>query len=467
MSSRIDFTSGSVPRALIHFALPVMFALFLQAMYGTVDLLIVGQFASSTDVSAVATGSQIMQTVTNLISSLATGTTVLLGQKIGQKKPSEGGKIAGASLILFALIGIAFSLLLTLGAAPLSRAMNAPEAAFLKTVHYLSICGGALIMIFYNLIGGLFRGMGDSRTPFIAVAIACVSNIVLDLLMVAVFSFGAAGAALATVLSQAISVLVSYHLISNRPLPFAMTRAHVTFHKETIKRILSLGIPLAVQDLFVGLSFLIILAIANSLGVNASAGVGVSEKICGFIMLVSAAFMQSMAAFTAQNKGAGRMDRAIKGLQCAMGLSCGCGLIMGFFTFFHGDILAGLFTSSPSVMAAAADYLKAYAFDAFLTSFLFCFIGFYNGLGLTSFVMAQGILGSFGVRVWQHRAQPSSRLFFALAAGPCSKSITRTYSKRVCEEMIGSSCTAPFSRMMAEQIARKDQGHNSDDGQGQ
>nr|WP_302782232.1 MATE family efflux transporter [Acidaminococcus intestini] len=119
MSSRIDFTSGSVPRALIHFALPVMFALFLQAMYGTVDLLIVGQFASSTDVSAVATGSQIMQTVTNLISSLATGTTVLLGQKIGQKKPSEGGKIAGASLILFALIGIAFSLLLTLGAAPL------------------------------------------------------------------------------------------------------------------------------------------------------------------------------------------------------------------------------------------------------------------------------------------------------------------------------------------------------------
>ena len=135
------FYLGSVPRALIHFALPVMFALFLQAMYGTVDLLIVGQFASSTDVSAVATGSQIMQTVTNLISSLATGTTVLLGQKIGQKKPSEGGKIAGASLILLPHRHC-FSLLLTLGAAPLSRAMNAPEAAFLKTVHYLSICGG-------------------------------------------------------------------------------------------------------------------------------------------------------------------------------------------------------------------------------------------------------------------------------------------------------------------------------------
>ncbi|WP_418377883.1 MATE family efflux transporter [Acidaminococcus sp.] len=400
MPSQIDFTSGSVSRTLIHFALPVMFALFLQAMYGTVDLLIVGQFASSTDVSAVATGSQIMQTVTNLISSLATGTTVLLGQKIGEKKPSEGGEIAGASLVLFALIGIAFSLLLTLGAAPLSRAMNAPEAAFLKTVHYLSICGGGtLIIIFYNLIGGLFRGMGDSHTPFIAAAIACVSNVVLDLLMVAVFSFGAAGAALATVLSQCISVLLSYQFIRQKKLPFTLTLAHIRFQKKTIKRILILGVPLAVQDFFVGLSFLIILAIANSLGVDASAGVGVSEKICGFIMLVSASFMQSMAAFTAQNKGAGRMDRAVKALHCAMGLSCGCGLIMGFFTFFHGDILAGLFTSSPSVMAAAADCLKAYAFDAFLTSFLFCFIGFYNGLGLTTFVMVQGIFGSFGVRV--------------------------------------------------------------------
>ena len=267
-----------------------------------------------------------------------------MGQKIGQKKPSEGGKIAGASLILFALIGIAFSLLLTLGAAPLSRAMNAPEAAFMKTVHYLSICGGgALIMIFYNLIGGLFRGMGDSRTPFIAVAIACVSNIVLDLLMVAVFSFGAAGAALATVLSQAISVLVSYHLISNRPLPFAMTRAHVTFHKETIKRILSLGIPLAVQDLFVGLSFLIILAIANSLGVNASAGVGVSEKICGFIMLVSAAFIVHGGLYGRKNWGASRMDRAIKGFQCAMAFPAAAALSWAFSPFSRRHP-AGLFT---------------------------------------------------------------------------------------------------------------------------
>ena len=214
--------------------------------------------------------------------------------------------------------------------------------------------------------------------------------------MVAVFSFGAAGAALATVLSQAISVLVSYHLISNRPLPFAMTRAHVTFHRNN-QTDPFLGNPLAVQDLFVGLSFLIILAIANSLGVNASAGVGVSEKICGFIMLVSAAFMQSMAAFTAQNRGLAAWtvpSRAFSVPWPFLWLRP----YHGIFHLFHGDILAGLFTSSPSVTAAAADYLKAYAFDAFLTSFLL-FHWLYNGLGLTSFVMAQGILGSFGVRV--------------------------------------------------------------------
>lgn len=249
----------------------------------------------------------------------------------------------------------------------------------MKTVHYLSICGGgALIMIFYNLIGGLFRGMGDSRTPFIAVAIACVSNIVLDLLMVAVFSFGAAGAALATVLSQAISVLVSYHLISNRPLPFAMTRAHVTFHKETIKRILSLGIPLAVQDLFVGLSFLIILAIANSLGVNASAGVGVSEKSAASSCWSLLPLCNPWRPLRHKTRGLAAWTVPSRAFSVPWAFPAAAALSWAFH-LFHGDILAGLFTSSPSVMAAAADYLKAYAFDAFLTSFLFCFIGFTMG----------------------------------------------------------------------------------------
>jgi putative MATE family efflux protein len=400
MSREINFSSGNMVSALSQFAIPVFFALFLQSMYGAVDLLIVGQFAGNADVSAVATGSQIMQTVTNFITSLATGTTVLLGQKIGEGKSREGGLIAGVSIALFALLGVLLSLVLLIKAPLLASWLNAPVEAFDLTVSYIRICGGGtLVIIAYNLLGSIFRGIGDSRTPFYTVAIACVSNIIGDLLLVAVFPMGTAGAAIATVGAQFISVVASLHLIGKRTLPFTFHYRDIHLDRSVMGRILSLGLPIAIQDMLVGLSFLIILALVNHLGVTASAGVGVAEKVCGFIMLVSATFMQTMAAFTAQNKGAGRMDRALHGLGLAIGASLCCGMITGWITYFHGDLLAAIFSPSREIIAAAADYLRAYAFDCLLTSFLFCFVGFYNGIGLTKFVMLQGIIGSFGVRV--------------------------------------------------------------------
>jgi putative MATE family efflux protein len=424
MNSRNNFTEGSILAPLLRFAVPVLFALFLQAMYGAVDLLVVGQFAFSADVSAVATGSQIMQTVTNLISSLATGTTVLLGQKIGEKKAKEGGHITGASIWLFFIIGMIFTVLLTVLAGPLARIMNAPREAFELTKAYIRICGaGSIVIIAYNLIGGIFRGIGDSTTPFITVAIACVCNIFGDLLLVAVVPLGAAGAAIATVFAQLISVVISFRLIRRKQLPFEMHRVDIRCSRSLVYRILSLGIPLALQDFLVGMSFLIILAIVNSLGLTASAGVGVAEKVCGFIMLVPAAFMQSMSAFTAQNKGAGRMDRAFRGLVGAIAVSLACGCVMGWFSFFHGTALAGIFSRAPEVVAAAAEYLKAYSFDCILTSFLFCFVGFYNGIGMTKLVMIQGIVGAIGVRVpvsyFMSLQRPVSLFHIGLAT-PCS-----------------------------------------------
>lgn len=424
MEAHNDFTEGNILTSLLHFVVPVLFALFLQAMYGAVDLLVVGQFASSADVSAVATGSQLMQTVTNLISSLATGTTVLLGQKIGEKKPRDGSRITGASLCLFGIIGLLFTVGLSVFAGPLASLMNAPPEAFGLTRSYIRICGGgAAVVVAYNLIGSIFRGLGDSATPFYTVAIACVSNILGDLLLVAVFHMGAAGAAIATVLAQLLSVVISVHLIRKKQLPFTLRREDFHFEHAIIRRVLSLGIPLAVQDILVGSSFLIILALVNNLGVVPSAGVGVAEKVCGFVMLVPAAFMQSMSAFTAQNRGAGRMDRALRGLFTAIAVSFLCGCVMGWLAFFHGAVLAGIFSKAPDVTAAAADYLKAYALDCLLTSFFFCFVGFFNGLGLTKFVMFQGIAGALGVRVpvsyLMSLRRPVSLFHIGLAT-PCS-----------------------------------------------
>lgn len=394
------FIQGKILRPLIIFALPVLFALFLQAMYGAVDLLIVGKFASSADVSAVSTGSQIMMTLTNLVSSFAMGTTILLGQQIGCGERKSGGRTVGTAIVIFAGIAVVMTAALVLFAPQISRVMNAPAEAFSKTVSYVRICGaGMVVIVAYNLIGCIFRGLGDSRTPLLTVAIACVCNIAGDLLLCAGLGLGTAGAALATVAAQIVSVVVSLAVIRKKELPFEMHRADIRPHGKTLRRMAGLGAPIALQDLLVSVSFLIILAIVNAMGVTASAGVGVAEKVCAFIMLISSAFMQSISAFVAQNFGAGRMDRARKALHYGAAVSFAIGVGMFFLTYFHGGLLAGIFSSDAAVIAAAADYLRAYAIDCLFTAIFFCYTGYYNGIGQTRFVMLQGIMGAFGVRV--------------------------------------------------------------------
>ena len=424
MKRETTFTEGKILQPLILFAFPVLLALFLQAMYGAVDLLIVGKFASSADVSAVSTGSQIMMTLTNLVSSFAMGTTVLLGQQIGSGKKEEGGRTVGTAIVLFAGIAIVMTTVLVLFAPQISRIMHAPTEAFDKTVAYVRICGGGmLVIVAYNLIGCIFRGLGDSRTPLLTVAIACVCNIAGDLLLCAHFSMGTEGAAFATVFAQVISVIVSFLFIRKKELPFLLKRAHIRIHGDSLHRMAGLGAPIALQDLLVSISFLIILAIVNSMGVIASAGVGVAEKVCAFIMLISSAFMQSISAFVAQNYGAGHMNRAKKALHYGAAVSFMIGVCMFFVSYFHGDVLAGIFSSDPEVIAAAADYLKAYGIDCMFTAIFFCYTGFYNGIGCTKFVMLQGIIGAFGVRVpfsWLMSRQADASLFKIGLATPLS-----------------------------------------------
>ena len=424
MKQGIDFTTGKIVAPLLKFAGPVLLALFLQAMYGAVDLLVVGKFSSSADVSAVSTGSQIMMTITNLISRLCMGMTVLLGHRLGEKKTEECGRIVGSGLLLFFSLGILLSILIPSFSVKLAEIMHAPEEAFDLTAWYLRICGAAsVIIIAYNLIGGIFRGIGDSNTPLVTVLIACIANIAGDLLLVAFFHMGTRGAAIATVAAQLISVLISCARISKMTLPFPLRFRNVRWDGGIIRNILSLGTPIALQDLLVSISFLVIMAIVNSIGLTESAGVGVAEKVCAFIMLVPSAFMQSMSAFVAQNRGAGQTDRAFQGFRSAVAISFVFGVVMFYTAFFHGDLLSGIFAKDAPVIAASADYLKAYGIDCLLTCFLFCFVGFYNGMGKTNFVMVQGILGAFAVRVpvsyLMSRWNPVSLFHIGLAT-PCS-----------------------------------------------
>jgi putative MATE family efflux protein len=278
--------------------------------------------------------------------------------------------------------------------------MQAPKEAFKDTVWYISVCSAGLIFIVaYNLIGSIFRGVGDSKIPLLSVAIACVLNILGDLLLVAVLDMGAVGAAIATVFAQAMSVVLSLCVIRKRSMPFDFSKKNLRPKTEHIKAMLRLGTPIALQDLLVSISFLAILAIVNNLGLYESAGVGVAERVCAFIMLIPSAFMQSMSAFVAQNMGAEKPERAKKALFYGIASSLAVGIVVGYFSFFHGDILSSIFAKDPSIIAPAADYLKAYAIDCIFTAFLFCFMGYFNGCGNTTFVMIQGIIGGICVRL--------------------------------------------------------------------
>ena len=397
---KTDFTEGKIISPLLRFVFPIMFAIFLQIFYGAVDMLIVGKFSDAANVSAVSTGSQLMHSVTILLTDLALGTTVLLGIFLGQKNAEECGRVIGATIALFFSLGVAVSVLFLFCAGPLSALMNAPEEAFAQTASYIRICGGGSVFIVaYNVLGSIFRGIGNARLPLFTVAVATVFNIAGDYLMVAVFHMGATGAAIATVAAQAVSVLCSVLVIKHIGLNISFSPSDIGFHKNLIGRIVGLGIPIALQDLLVGISFLVVLAIVNQYGVITSAGVGVAEKLCGFFLLAPIAFSQGMASFVAQNYGAGKMHRAHKALFYGISISLACGIMLGYLAFFHSVSLSSIFSENAAVCRASGEYLKAFSFDCLLTAFLFCFMGYFNGCARTRFVMLQGIAGAFLVRV--------------------------------------------------------------------
>lgn len=396
-----DFTSGPILKPMIKFTLPILGSMILQSLYGAVDLWVVGKFGITADVSAVATGSQMIGTITNIIIGIAVGTAVLLGQKIGAGEKEAGGDILAAGIKFFFWCAVAFTILVPLLAPQISSTMNAPAEAFAKTVSYIRTCAyGAIFIISYNLLSSIFKGIGDSTTPLIAVSISAVINVGGDIFFVAKMGLGAYGAALATVMSQGISVIICLFVIRKQGLPFSFSLANLKKNqKQNVRKSVKIGAPIALQSLLVNISFLVLTAIINDLGLTQSSGLGVSQKLCAFIMLLPSAFSQSLSSMVAQNIGARKPDRAkkvlITGICCAFCLSA----VVAYFAFFHGVALAGIFSNDSAVCLAAADYLKAYAIDCILVPFLFCFIGYFNGCGRTVFTMIQGLVGAFCVRI--------------------------------------------------------------------
>lgn len=400
MKNQLSLTQGKIAPALLRFAVPFLCANLLQALYGAADLLIVGRFCNAAGVSAVSTGSQIMLLITGIIVGLTTGGTVVIGQYTGAKREKDSAYAVGAIIVLFGIVAVGLSIIMASAASPLAALMKAPKEALSQTVEYIFICScGILFITGFNAVSGILRGMGDSKTPLLSVAIACVINIAGDLLLVGVFHWGVAGAAIATIASQGISFLVTLLILKRRRLPFAFSKENIALHKEKTLRILKIGAPMALQDALVNVSFLIILAIVNTMGLAASAALGVVEKILGFAMLPPSAFSAAIAAMVAQNLGAGEHGRARRCIWPGIGFSMIFGVLFFVSAQIAPEFFISLFSKEAGVVAAGALYYRSFSIDCMLVCIVFCMNGYFSGCGKTLFNMIHGLSATFLVRI--------------------------------------------------------------------
>ena len=425
-SAKNDFTQGSILKKLALFMLPILGALVLQAAYGAVDLLVVGRFGSTSGLSAVSTGSQVLNLVTFVVIQFATAITVLIARYLGEKKPERIGSVIGGAVVVFAGISIILFFLMVVFAHPIAVLMQAPTEAVDLTTSYVRICGsGIFFIVAYNLMAAIFRGLGDSKSPLLFVLVACIVNIVGDLVLVAGLHLDASGAALATVFAQAVSVLCAVILLIKKKLPFKIRRSDFRLNDQCGK-FFKIGLPLALQECLTQLSFLALCAFVNRLGLTASSGYGVACKIVNFAMLIPSALMQSTSSFVSQNVGAGEQKRAKKTMFTGISIGLLVGCFAFLLVFFKGDLLAGIFSTDAAVVQRGYEYLKGFAPETLATAVLFSMMGYFNGNGKTVWVMTQGLIQTLLVRLpfaYYMSIQPDASLTNIGLAAPASTAV--------------------------------------------
>ena len=398
-NDKADFTKGNILKKLVAFMMPVLGALILQAAYGAVDLLVVGRFGSTSGLSAVSTGSQVLNLVTFVVIQFAMGITVLIARYLGEKRPERIGAVIGGGAVVFTMMSVALFIAMVGFARPISVLMQTPAEAVDLTASYVRICGaGIFFIVAYNLLSAIFRGLGDSKSPLLFVLVACIVNIIGDLVLVAGLHMDAAGAAIATVTAQALSVVFAVMLLLKKDLPFAITKKDFRLNPQC-RKFLKIGLPLALQEFLTQISFLALCAFVNRLGLEASSGYGVACKIVNFAMLVPSSLMQSMASFVSQNIGAGKKKRAKQSMFTGIGVGLAVGCVVFVLVLFKGDVLCSAFSTDAAVIRNGFAYLKGFAPETLVTAILFSMVGYFNGNNKTVWVMTQGLIQTLLVRL--------------------------------------------------------------------
>lgn len=410
MEQTYSLTEGNIGSTLLRFAIPFLLASFLQALYGAADLYVVGKFDTAAGVSAVAIGSQVMQTITGIVLGISTGGTVLLGRCVGERNWKAAAYAIGTIGIVFLILAIVVTPVMLLLAENILLAMETPQEAFASAKSYLMICSAGIpFIVGYNAVSGIFRGLGDSKTPLYFIFLACVLNVGMDFLLVGAFHMGAAGAAIATIFAQAVSFFTALLYMWRKGFSFPFHREYFRLNLSSALRIWKVGLPLALQDALVNVSFLIITTIVNTLGLIPSAAVGVVEKIIVFAMLPPTAFASAVAAMTAQNLGAGKMERAKKTLWFGIGYALIIGVAFCICAQVIPERITAIFSKDTAVVIAAAEYLRSYAFDCVLVAFVFCMNSYFSGYGKSVIAFVHSMIATFCVRI------PATYLFSGYA----------------------------------------------------
>ena len=394
-----DLTTGSVFRKVVSFSLPYLLSYFLQTLYGMADLFIIGQFEGVASTTAVSIGSQVMHMLTVMLVGLAMGATVSIAQATGGGDKKRTASAIGNTVTLFMLLALALTALLLALRGGTVSIMSTPEEALQGTLAYLTVCFiGIPFIAAYNIIASIFRGLGDSKSPMYFIAAACVVNIGLDFFFMGALRLGPAGAALGTTLSQAVSVLLALCVILKRK-SIRLSKSDFCPRKATMKDILSIGLPVAAQDGFIQVSFMLITIMANQRGLTDAAAVGIVEKIISFLFLVPSSMLSTVSALGAQNIGAGKYDRVDKILRYAIAIGVGFGAVMALLMQFIAPSVVRPFTSDEAVVLAGAAYIRSYIFDCLFAGIQFSFSGYFCAWGRSGLSFLHNTLSILLVRV--------------------------------------------------------------------
>lgn len=395
-----DLTTGSVLKNIVFFSLPYLLSYFLQTLYGMADLFIIGQFDGVASITAVSVGSQVMHMLTVMIVGLAMGATVTIGKAVGGKQMDQASLAVGNTVTLFMGVAGTVMIVLLLLVKPIVAVMSTPTAAVSGTITYLTICFiGIPFITAYNIISSIFRGLGDSKSPMYFIIVACGANILLDYLFIGGLHMGAAGAALGTTLSQTISVIVALCVIRKKQTGIRLQKSDFKLQGTTMGQILQIGIPVALQDGFIQIAFIVITIIANRRGLNEAAAVGIVEKIIGVVFLVPSTMLSTVSALSAQNIGAGKHDRATGTLRYALLITVGYGIVVAIVMQFVSYQVVGLFTDDTVVVRLGDQYLRSYIWDTIFAGIHFSFSGYFCAYGLSAISFIHNVLSILCVRI--------------------------------------------------------------------